>query len=150
MCVERQVLLHPAIGVVDAAVQRQLGDALFELFDGDLLQQRDGVVAALAPEDGIQLAEQARRVVVPAPPEVLRERRQPLMRGRDDLAERARLADDRRQLRARHHQHPHVVRAEDARLDRLHDQHALQQPAIDHRHAEERVVGILAGLPGNT
>ena len=68
------------------------------------------------------------------------------MRRRDELPERARLADDRRQLRAGHDQHPHVVLGEDARLDRLHDQHALQQAAIDDRHAEERAIRILAGL----
>ena len=45
-----------------------------------------------------------------------------------------------------HHQHPHVVGVEGARLDGLHDQHALQQPAIDDRHAEERAVRVLAGL----
>ena len=123
-----------------------VGHALFQLLDGDVLQQRRRVVAALAPERGIQLAEQARRVVVPAPPQVLRERGQALVRGRDHLAERARLADDRRQLPARHHQHPHLVVAEDARLARLHDQHALQQAAIDHRDTEERVVGVLAGF----
>ena len=105
-----------------------------------------GLWSSSRQQHRIELAEQARRVVVPAPPEVLRERRQPLVRGRDELPERARLADDRRELRAGHRQHPHVVGAEGARLDRLHDEHALQQAAIDDRHAEERAVGILAGL----
>ena len=73
-----------------------------------------------------------------------------LVRRRDELLQRARLADDRRELRAGRHQHAHVVGVEDARLDRLHDQHALQQAAIDDRHAEERVVRILAGLAEST
>ena len=46
MCVELQVLLQPAVGVVDAAVQRQLRRPLLELVDRDLLQQRDRVVVA--------------------------------------------------------------------------------------------------------
>ena len=41
-----QVLLHPAVGVVDAAVQRELRRALLELVDRHLLQQRDRVVVA--------------------------------------------------------------------------------------------------------
>ena len=68
------------------------------------------------------------------------------MRRRDELSERARLADDRRQLRRRHHQHADIVGAEDARLDRLHDQHALEQAAIDDRHAQKRAIRIFAGL----
>ena len=39
-----------------------------------------------------------------------------------------------------------IVVAEGPRLRRLHDEHALQHAAIDDRHAEERAVGILAGL----
>ena len=41
---------------------------------------------------------------------------------------------------------PHGVGAEGARGQRLHDEHALQQPAIDQRHAEKRLVRILACL----
>ena len=74
--------------------------ALLELVDRNLLQQRDRVVVELAPQHRIELAEQARRVGVPAPPQVLRQRGQTLMRRRDELPERPRLADDRRQLRA--------------------------------------------------
>ena len=81
------------------------GRPLLELVDRDLLQQRDRVVVELAPQHRIELAEQAGRVVVPAPPEVLRQRAQPLVRRRDELPERARLADDRRELRAGRHQH---------------------------------------------
>ena len=47
---------------------------------------------------------------------------------RDELPERPRLADDRRQLRPRRHQHPHVVGVEDARLDGLHDEHPCSSP----------------------
>ena len=68
------------------------------------------------------------------------------MRGRDELPERARFADDRRELGAGGHQHADDVLREDARLHRLHDQHALQQAAIDHRDAEERVIRVFARL----
>jgi hypothetical protein len=90
-----QVLLHPAIGVVDPAVQGQLGRPFFERVDRDPLQQRDRIVVQPAPEDRIDLAEQGRGVRVPAPPQVLRQRAQPLVRRRDELPEvRASLTID--------------------------------------------------------
>ena len=64
----------------------------------------------------------------------------------DEVADRARLADDRRQLRAGGRQHAEIVVAERPRLGRLHDQHALQHAAIDHRHADERAIRILSRL----
>ena len=141
-----EVFLHSPIGVVDATVQRELRDPLLEPVHGQSLEQRDGIVVELAPEDGIQLAEQGRCVAVPTPPEILRQRQQPLMAGRDEEPTRARLADDRRQLRPGCHQQAHLAPIERARLDGLDDQHALQEPPIDQRHAQERVVGILARL----
>ncbi len=54
--------------------------------------------------------------------------------------------DNRRDLRPRHHQHPHIVGPEGPRFDRLDDEDALQQAAIDDRHAEKRAVRILAGF----
>ena len=114
--------------------------------DRHLLQQHDRIVVALAPQHRVELAEQADRLVVPRPPQVLRQRREPLMHRRDEVADGARLADDRRQLRAGRRQHPHVVVAERARLGRLHDEHALQHAAIDDRHAEERAIRILSRL----
>ena len=147
MCVELQILLHAAVGVVDAAVERQLGRALLDLVDRNLLQQRHRVVPELAPQHRIELAEQAGRVVVPAPPQILRERRQALVRRRDELPERPRLAHDRRQLRSGSRPASAPRRAlKIARLDRLHDQHALQQAAIDQRHAEKRPIRLFAGL----
>ena len=74
-CARRvQVFLHAAVGVVDAAVQRQFRRALLERVDGNLLEQRDGIVVQLAPLAGTQLAEEAGRVRIPAPPQILRER----------------------------------------------------------------------------
>jgi hypothetical protein len=67
-------------------VQGELGRALFEPGGRDLLEQGQRVVIEISPSRGIELAEQARGVRVPAPPEVLRQRVQPLMRRRDELA----------------------------------------------------------------
>ena len=85
-------------------------------------------------------------VVIPAPPQVPGQRLQPVVRGRDELSLRARLTDDGRELRPGHGQHAHGVGAEHARLDRLHDEHALQQSLVDERYAEERVVRVFARL----
>ena len=68
------------------------------------------------------------------------------MRGRQELAERARFADDRRQLRAGGRQQPHDVLAVGARLHRLQHQHALQQAPIDQRHSDEGVIRVFAGF----
>ena len=141
-----QVFLHAPVGVIDAAVQHELRRALFQRVDGNLLEQRHRIVADLAPEHRVDVAEQADRGFVPAPPEIARERRQPLMRGRDELPQRARFADDRGELGAGGHQHADDVLGEDARFLRLHDQHALQQAAVDHRDAEERVIRVFAGF----
>ena len=103
-----------------------------------------GLLSSVAPQHRIELAKEARRVRVPAPPEVLGQGAEPLVRGRDELPQGACFGDDRRQLRARHRQQAHVFGAEDPRVDRLDDEHALQQPAFDDRHAEERAVRILA------
>ena len=64
------VLLQPAIGLVDAAVEHQLGGPHFEPFGGELGQQGDGVVVELAPADGVEVAEEVDDLGVPAPPEV--------------------------------------------------------------------------------
>ncbi len=141
-----QILLQPAVGVVDAAVQRELRRPLFELVDGNLLKQGHRVVVERPPEHRIELAEEAGRVRVPAPPQVLRQSPQPLMRGRDELTERPRLGHDRRHLRPGHGQQPHVLGAEGPGLDRLDDEHALQQAAFDDRDAEKRAIRVFARL----
>ena len=43
-------------------------------------------------------------------------------------------------------EHADVLWTEDARIDSLDDQHALQQPARENRNTEERVIAILAGV----
>jgi hypothetical protein len=138
------VLLQAAVGLIDAAVQRQLRRARLEHVDRNLLQQRDRIVMAGPPQQRIEVAEEARALVVPAPPEVARDGRQPLMHRRHELSERAGVADDRGDLPAGGHEPPHVLLAEPAGFRRLHDEHALQDAAVRDRHAEKRAIGILA------
>ena len=96
---------------------------------------------------GIEIAKEADAVVIPAPPEIAGERPEAFLGGRDEAVERARLADDGRHLVGRFGQHADLVVAKDARLLGLHDQHALQDAAIDERHAEEGVVRPLRRIP---
>ena len=93
-----EVFLEAAVGVVDAAVQRQLRGALVDGRDRQLLQQRDRIVPETAPQAGIEVAEQAGRVLVPAPPQVAGQAAQALLRRRDELALGAGQADDVREL----------------------------------------------------
>ena len=125
-------------------MQHQFAGAAFQLGQRNLRQQRDRIVIQLPPAHRIEIAEQAAGIVVPAPPQIARQRPQPLLRGRDEAVQRARFADHRRHLRGRLHQHPHFVVAKDARLDGLHHQHALQNASIDQRNAQKRLVGIFA------
>ncbi len=68
------------------------------------------------------------------------------MRRRNELPQGACLGDDRCHLPAGHGQEPGVFRAEDPRLDGLHDEDALQETALDDRDAEERAIQIFARL----
>ena len=142
-----QVLLHAAIRVVDPAVEHELRRPILELVDRDLLQQRHRIVIELAPQHRIQLTKETGGFRIPAPPEVLRERAQPLVRRRDELAERSRFGHDRRELGPRHDHHSNRVDAEQPRLDGLNDEHALEHAAIDDRHAQERPIRIFARFP---
>ncbi len=94
----------------------------------------------LAPAHRIQVAKQADGIVIPAPPQVARQRPQPLLRGRDEAIERAGFADHRRDLRGGLRQHANLFRVKDARLDGLHHQDALQDAAIDEGNSEKRLI----------
>ena len=113
---------------------------------GSLLQQRDRVVIQLTPASRIEIVEQAAGVLVPAPPQVARERPQLFLRRRDEPVHDAGLADDRRHLDGGRHQRLDLLVGEVARLERLHHQRALQHAVVDERHAEERLERLLAGL----
>ena len=130
-----EILLQSPVRVVDPTVKGQRQRALLQRIDGNLLQERDRIVAARLPPGRIELPKQAGRFVVPAPPQVVRELSQSLARGRDDLPERTRLVDDRSHLRTRRHEHAHVVLREGPGLCGLDDQDALKETSIDDRHA---------------
>ncbi len=68
------VFLQPAIGLVDAAVEHQLGGAHFQPLGRELGQQRDRVVIQLPPADRVEIAEQVDDFGVPAPPQVVGDR----------------------------------------------------------------------------
>ena len=125
-----EVLLQPAIGIVDPAMELELLCPFLQRLDGDLLQERNRIVIELAPPDRIELPKEGRRIVVPAPPEVARERVESLMRRCRRLAERPRFADDRRQLCACHDEHPDIVLAERPAFDGLDDEDSDEQAAI--------------------
>ncbi len=140
----RQVFVQAPIRVIDPAVQRELRRAIVERPHLDQLQQRDRIVIQLAPQQGIQLAKERGALVIPAPPEVLRQLAQPVMRRRHEVLRRSSIVHEGSQLRPRHRQHPDVVIAERARAGGLHDEHALEHAVVNNRHAQEGPVRILA------
>ena len=127
-------------------MQGQLRHAPFERFEGHALEERDRVAVHLAPQRRVEFAEEARSVRVPTPPQVLRQRGEPAVRGHKELADGTGLGHDRCQFGARGHQRLFVVRSEHPRRDCLDDEHALQQATVDERHTEKRPVLILARL----
>ena len=122
----RQILLKPAVRVIDTAVESELRGPFFEHLNRKPVEQRNRVVSELYPQRRVELPEQLRRVVVPAPPQIFRQRSQPLMRGCDELAQRPRFRHDRRDLAARRRQQPDDVFVEPARLYSLDDEHTLE------------------------
>ncbi len=69
-----QILLLAAVDIVDAAVQHQFRRAPLDLSQRHLAEQGDGILIELPPAGRIQIAKQADAVVVPAPPDVARQR----------------------------------------------------------------------------
>ncbi len=98
------------------------------------------------PAHRVQVAEQAGGILIPAPPQIARDRPQFFLRRGDEAIERARLADHRRYLRRRFGQHANFIVRKSSGLDRLHHQDALQHAAVDDGDAQEGLVGIFARL----
>ena len=141
-----QVLLAAAVDVVDAAVQDEFGGAALDLAERHFVEQRDGILVELAPADGIEVAKQIDAVVIPAPPDVARERPEALLCRGDETVEGAGFADNRGDLVGGIGEHADFVVAEDAGFLGLHHENALQDAAIDEGHAEEGVVLLFAGV----
>ena len=105
-----------------------------------------GIVIELPPAHGIEVAEQTAGIVVPAPPQVARQRPQALLRRSDEAVQGARFADDRSHLGSGLAQHANFIFPKDTGRDGLHYQHALQHAAVDQRNAEKRLVSLFAGF----
>ena len=117
------------------------------LVERHLRQQRDRIVVELPPATGIEVAEQAGRVLVPAPPQVAGQRRRRSCAGAMNCPRvRASLTTCESWCPAAL-MAATIGRIERPRVDGLHHQHALQHAAVDERDAEERAIGILAGFP---
>ena len=65
-----EVLLEPAVGLVDPAVEHQFRGAGLEPLGGELGQQGDRVVVELPPADRVELPKHVGDLGMPAPPEV--------------------------------------------------------------------------------
>jgi len=140
------ILTQAAIGIVDPAVQDEFRSARFEFGKRILVQQRDGIVIELTPTQRIDIAEQAGGIVIPAPPQVASQRPEPLLSGRDETVDRARLAHHRRNPVRGLREQTNLCLREDTRLQGLNHQHALQHTAIDEGNSQERLIIILAGF----
>ncbi len=65
-----QVFLQPPVGVVDAAIEHQLGRPHFQPLGREFRQQGDGIVVELAPANRIEIAEEIDHLRMPGPPQV--------------------------------------------------------------------------------
>ena len=95
--------------------KHQLAGATLDLRQRNLAQQRDRIVIELPPAHRIEVAEQARGVVVPTPPEIARERPEAFLGRSDEAIERAGFADDGRHLGGGFDQHAHFIFVERSR-----------------------------------
>src|SRR5437762_12109606 len=94
--VRAKILLLAAVRVIDPAVEHQFLGAALDSRQGNLCQQGDGIVIQLAPAYGIEVAEQAGGIMIPAPPQVSGERPESLPGRSDEPVESACLAHHRR------------------------------------------------------
>src|SRR5262245_51556957 len=101
----------------------------------------------LFESDGIQVAKQARRIVIPTPPQVSSQRPQPFKRRSDETIERACFTYDGRDLCCGFHEHPDSSLAKDPGSFRLNHEDTLKDAAIDERDAKKRVKLLLTRLP---
>ncbi len=63
-----QILQHPAVGVVHAAMKHQLGSTILKLGQRELTEQGNGIVVEFIPARWVKIEEQAGRVVTLTPP----------------------------------------------------------------------------------
>ena len=132
------------VSIVDAAMQHQFTGARLQFRQREFAQQRNWIVIQLIPSHRIQIKEQSNGIVIPAPPQIARQRPQPLLRRNDESVERSGFANDRSHLPGSFGQHTNFIFRKNSGFDRLHNQNTLQYAAIDQRNAQERLIGVLA------
>src|SRR5271165_5542133 len=125
-------------------MQYQFRRAALDLFQGNLAKHRDRILIQLPPAHGIQIAKETDAVMVPAPPEIARERPEALLRRSNEAVQGARFADYRCDLVRRFHQHADLRLAKGARVFGLNNEDPLQNAAVDERHAEKGMVDLFA------
>src|SRR5215831_8909348 len=142
-----EVFKHAPISVVHAAVKHHFCSASFKFSQRDSVEQRDGIVVHFVPPGGVEIHEDAGRVVIPAPPKVAREGPKALLQWRNKTVERASFTDDGGNLRGRICEHADLIGAENACLNGLDHEHTLEDAPVDQRYTKEGLVGIFAGVP---
>ena len=58
----------PAVGLIDAAVEHQLGRPHFQPLGGEFRQQGNRVVVQLPPANGVEVPKEVDHLRVPTPP----------------------------------------------------------------------------------
>jgi hypothetical protein len=139
-----QIFLLAAVSVVDPAMQHQLAGALLNDAQRQFMQQSHRILIQLRPALRRQIAKQAHAIVVPTPPQIARQRPQALLGRRNKTVEHARLAHHRRYFGGSVGEQTDFFILENARINRLHHDHALQHAPVNHRHAQKRLIRVFA------
>ncbi len=141
-----QIFALPAVRVIDPAVQSALLSAALDAVEGNLAEQRYRIVVELSPADRIEIPEEARRFIIPAPPQIACKRPQAFLRWSNEAVHRACFAHHGGDLGGHFHEHSNLFLAKHAGLLGLDNEDALKNATIDERHAKERLVRLLAGF----
>src|SRR5262245_46714855 len=107
-------------------MQGEFAGSAFDLRERHFTEQCNGIVIQFSPANGIEIAKDAVRFVIPAPPEVPCERPEAFLHGSDELIESSSLAYDGRHLSGGFHEHLNFFSAEITRLDRLNNKNTLE------------------------
>src|SRR6185437_10596003 len=131
-----QILLLAPKSVIDAAVQHEFAAAALDCRERHFGEQQNRIVIESAEANGIELAEDAGDLVVPAPAEIAGESPETFLGRHDETAECAGLTDDRRNFGSGFGEDANFFNLEYARVHGLDDEHALKHAAVDDRNAE--------------
>ncbi len=107
------------------------GRAFFELFHGNLFEERHRIAIQRSPQYGVQLAEQRGGIVIPTPPEVLGKCPELVIGRRDKLLQGPGFGNDGCQLLSCRGEHPDGLSGENVWLDGLYHDHTQQKSVAD-------------------